>query len=161
MAARVAQLWDDFHRAIDLSTRYLGEAVTRHAERVLHDIVTALAEMVLGGVAVLAVSTAVGAGIGALAGGVGAVPGAAAGFEVGLVILEWLGLAMLLSWIVESLWKVAEAFARFFGTVWNARGDAAALDRAAREFVEAVATLLSASWRGCSCWRCLAGCPGW
>lgn len=148
MAARVAQLWDDFHRAIDLSTQYLGEAVTRHAERVLHDIVTALAEMVLGGVAVLAVSTAVGAGIGALAGGVGAVPGAAAGFEVGLVILEWLGLAMLLSWIVESLWKVAEAFARFFGTVWNARGDAAALERAAREFAEAVATLLSTILEG-------------
>jgi len=47
-AARVMRLCDDFHRAIALSTRYLGEAVTRHAERVLRDVVMAVAEMVLG-----------------------------------------------------------------------------------------------------------------
>lgn len=147
-ALRAAQLWDDLHRAIELSARYLGEAVTRHAERALRDIVIALAEMVVGGIAVLAVSTAAGAAIGALAGGVGAVPGAAAGFEVGLIILEWLGLAMLLSWVVESLWKVSKAFHTFLSTVWLARGDAAAVDRAAREFAEAVATLLSAIMEG-------------
>jgi hypothetical protein len=147
-AARVMQIWEDFHRAISLSTRYLGEAVTRHAESALRDIIMALAELVLGGIAVLAISTAVGAGIGAMAGGVGAVPGAAAGFEVGLIILEWLGLALLLSWLVESLWKVAKAFQKFIDTVWNARGNAAAVDRAAREFAEAIATLISVIMEG-------------
>ncbi|QRO01336.1 SH3 domain-containing protein [Archangium violaceum] len=146
--ARVTQLRDDFHRAIALSTRYLGEAVTRQAERVLRDTVMAVAEMVLGGIAVLAISTAIGAGIGALAGGVGAAPGAAAGFEIGLIILEWLGLAMLLNWVVESLWKVAQAFQKFISTVWNARGNATAVDRAAREFAEAIATLISAIMEG-------------
>ncbi|NPC45519.1 SH3 domain-containing protein [Corallococcus sp. AB032C] len=146
--ARVTQLWDDFHRAVALSTRYLSESVTRHTEKVLQDIVMALAEMVLGGIAVLAVSTAIGAGIGALAGGVGAAPGAAAGFEIGLIVLEWLGLAMLLNWLVESLWKVAKAFHKFIGTVWEARGSAAAIDRAAREFAEAVATLVGAIMEG-------------
>ncbi|WP_375742060.1 hypothetical protein NR800_22000 [Corallococcus interemptor] len=101
--ARVAQLWDDFHRAVALSTRYLSGSVTRHAEKVLQDIVMALAEMVLGGIAVLAVSTAIGAGIGALAGGIGAAPGAAARFEIGLIVLEWLGLAMLLNWLNKRL----------------------------------------------------------
>ncbi|WP_095977679.1 DUF6861 domain-containing protein [Melittangium boletus] len=113
-AGRVAQLWDDFLRAIQLSMRYLGEAVVRHAEKALHDVVLSLAEMVVGGIAVLAISTAVGSVIGSLAGGVGAVPGAAAGFEVGLIILEWLGLALLLNWLVETLWNVAKAFAHFF-----------------------------------------------
>ncbi|MDC0711686.1 SH3 domain-containing protein [Stigmatella sp. ncwal1] len=147
-AARVVQLWDDYHRAIFLSTRYLQEAVTRHAEKALRDIIVALAEMVVGGIAVLAISTTIGAAVGALAGGAGAVPGAAAGFEVGLIILEWLGLAMLMNWVVESLWKVAKAFATFFGTVWNARGSAAAIDRAAREFAEAIATLIAAILEG-------------
>ncbi|NRD60706.1 SH3 domain-containing protein [Corallococcus exiguus] len=146
--ARVTQLGDDFHRAVALSTRYLSESVTRHTEKVLQDIVMALAEMVLGGIAVLAVSTAIGAGIGALAGGVGAAPGAAAGFEIGLIVLEWLGLAMLLNWLVESLWKVAKAFHKFISTVWEARGSAAAIDRAAREFAEAVATLVGAIMEG-------------
>ncbi|WP_395849004.1 SH3 domain-containing protein [Cystobacter fuscus] len=147
-AARVTQLWDDFHRAIAISTRYLDEAVMRHAERVLRDTVMAVAEMALGGIAVLAISTAIGAGVGALAGGVGAAPGAAAGFEIGLVILEWLGLAMLLNWVVDSLWKVAQAFHKFIGTVWNAQGNTAAVDRAAREFAEAMATLISAIMEG-------------
>ena len=74
----------------------------------------------------------------------GAAPGAAAGFEIGLIILEWLGLAMLLQWAAESLWKVSAAFVRFIGTVWNARGNATALERAAREFAEGVALLLPA-----------------
>lgn len=66
--ARVTQLWDDFHRAIALSSRYLGEAVT--------------------------------------------------------------------------------PFHKFIGTVWNARGNAAAVDRAAREFAEAIATLISVIMEG-------------
>jgi len=37
---------------------------------------------------VLAVTTIIGAGMEASAGGVGATPGAAAGFEVGLVLLD-------------------------------------------------------------------------
>ncbi|ATB43318.1 hypothetical protein CYFUS_008798 [Cystobacter fuscus] len=147
-AVRIGQLWDDFGRAIALSVRYLREAVGRHAKKALFDVIMSLAEVVVGGIALLAISTAVGAAIGALAGGVGVAPGAAAGFEIGLIILEWLGLAMLLQWAAESLWNVSAAFVKFIGIVWNARGNAAALEHAAREFAEAVALLLSALIEG-------------
>lgn len=55
---------------------------------------------------------------------------------------------MLLNWAIESLWEVSAAFARFLGMVWDARGSAAALERAAQEFAEAIATLLSVLMEG-------------
>lgn len=96
----------------------------------------------MGAIAILAVSTAVGAAIGALGGGVAAAPGAAAGFQVGLAILDWLGLAMLVGWIATALHSVGSAFAKFIATVWSADGDDATIDRAAREFADAIGTLL-------------------
>jgi hypothetical protein len=140
---RVGELWNDFRRAISLSRQYIGEAIARHAEEALYNALYSLAIMLVAAIAILAISTAIGAAIGALAGGgVGAAPGAAAGFEVGMVILKWLGLAMLVVWIGQALWETAAAFGRFLSTVWKARGDERVLDRAAWEFAEAIGTLL-------------------
>ncbi|MFY0577505.1 DUF6861 domain-containing protein [Cystobacter fuscus] len=49
---------------------------------------------------------------------------------------------------MDSRWKVAQAFHKFISTVWNAQGNTAAVDRAAREFAEAIATLISAIMEG-------------
>ena len=139
---RVAELWDDFWHALDLSKQYVVDAIVTQLGHTVVALLEGLAYLVIGAAAILAISTAVGAALGALAGGVGAAPGAAAGFEVGMVIIEWLGLAMLAYWIAESLVSVASAFGSFLGMVWDARGDVAILDQAARQFANAVALLL-------------------
>jgi hypothetical protein len=141
---RAGQLWDDLRRAVSLSRRYLAQAIARHGAEAIRNALLSLAIMLVAAVAILAISTAVGAAIGALAGGVGAAPGAAAGFEVGMVILEWLGLAMLVVWIGTVLYQVGRAFAQFFSTVWDARGNERILDRAAREFADAIGVLIGA-----------------
>jgi hypothetical protein len=61
---------------------------------------------------------------------------------VGLIILEWLGLAMLVGWLAESLKRIGSAFWTFIRTVWSAHGKQSLIDRAAHEFAEAVADLL-------------------
>lgn len=147
-AERMGELWEDIRRAIELSGQHMGEAVRRHAEQALWNALVALGIMLVAAVALLAVSTAVGAAIGALAGGVGAAPGAAAGFEVGMALLEWLGLGMLVYWIGDALLRVGGAFGQFLGTVWGAHGDQRTLDRAAREFAEAIGTLLGVILEG-------------
>ena len=139
---RVDQLSDDLRQAILLSGRYLGEAVRRRVTQALISTLLSLAELVVGAAAIMLVSTAAGAAIGAFFGGAGAAPGAALGFEVGLIILEWLGLGMLVIWVAESLKRLGTAFWNFITTVWNARGNRGTLDRAARQFAAALADLL-------------------
>ncbi|NOK15868.1 SH3 domain-containing protein [Corallococcus carmarthensis] len=138
---RVGQLLSDIGQAIKLSLQYMPEAIAKHVEQALRTILIALLEMAVGAILLLAICTAVGAALGALAGGAGAAPGAAAGFEVGLALLEWMGLAFLAKWIFDSLKKVASAFGKFLGKVWDARGDAHRLDEAARELAEAIGVL--------------------
>ncbi|MBZ4371901.1 SH3 domain-containing protein [Corallococcus sp. AS-1-6] len=138
---RVSELLSDIWEAIKLSLKYIPEAVTRHVEQALRTVLIALLEMAVGAILFLAICTAVGAALGALAGGAGAAPGAAAGFEVGLALLEWMGLAFLAKWIFDSLKKVGAAFAKFFGKVWDARGNAQRLDEAARELAETIGVL--------------------
>ncbi|MEZ4363305.1 MAG: DUF4157 domain-containing protein [Kofleriaceae bacterium] len=138
---RTGELWDDVRAAISLSTKYLPAAIRAHVEESLWSILEAMALLLVGAAAVLAISTAIGAALGALAGGAGAAPGAAAGFEVGLVLLNWLGLGFLIVWLGQSLVKVGGAFGTFLGQIWGARGDAAKVDLAARQFAEAIGTL--------------------
>lgn len=134
---RAGQLWDDFAHAVGLSWQYIGEALRRHGEEAIMKALESLVVVAIGAIAILALSTAIGAAVGALAGGVGAAPGAAAGFEVGIIILQWLGLALLVTWIGQAIWDIASAFTKFIGMVWEARGDEDALDRAARQHAEA------------------------
>lgn len=154
---RAGALWDDVRTAIALSKQYIPAAIGRHVEAALWGVLESLAMMLVLAAAVLAISTAIGAGLGALAGGVGAAPGAAAGFEVGMVLLEWLGLAMLVVWIGQSLVRVGNAFGSFLGRVWNARGDQAKLDLAARQFAEAIGTLCGVLIEGLVMWAVSIG----
>lgn len=154
---RVGELWDDVRTAIALSMKFIPAAIGRHVEAALWGVLESLAMMLVLAAAVLAISTAIGAGLGALAGGVGAAPGAAAGFEVGMVLLEWLGLAMLVVWIGQSLVSVGSAFGSFLGKVWNARGDQAKLDLAARQFAEAIGTLCGVLIEGLVMWAVSIG----
>lgn len=140
---RIGELWEDFGRAISRSGEFMAESVERHVEQMLWDALKGLAVMLAAAAGLLAVTTAVGAAIGALGGGVGAAPGAAVGFEVGLALLEWLGLGMLVLWVGQSVVQVGSAFASFFARVWEARGDAAKIDLAGRQFAEAVGLLLA------------------
>ncbi|GAB3416716.1 SH3 domain-containing protein [Flindersiella endophytica] len=139
---RVGELMADYQMAIDKSGKYMGEAIKRHVEDTLWGVLEGLAQMLAIAAGILAVTTAIGAAIGALAGGVTAAPGAAAGFEVGMALLEWLGLAMLVYWVGESLVALGSAFGTFLGIVWNARGDEAKIDQAARQYAEAVGLLM-------------------
>ncbi|NJD51971.1 MAG: SH3 domain-containing protein [Candidatus Methanoperedens sp.] len=140
---RTGELWSDFKSAIKLSLSYIPEAVARYAAAAVVDILISLMLLVVAAAAILAISTAIGAAIGALAGGVGAAPGAAAGFEVGLALINWLGLGMLVVWVVSALIDVGAAFGSFLGMVWDARGDKKALDSAARQFAEAIGILVA------------------
>jgi hypothetical protein len=154
---RAEQLYRDIDTAIRLSAQYLPEAIARHVEAALLGVLESLALMMALAAGVLAVSTAIGAGLGALAGGGGAAPGAALGFEVGMVLLQWLGLGMLVVWIGQSLLRVGSAFGDFLVMVWNARGDQAQLDLAARQFAEAIGTLCGVLLEGLVMWAVSIG----
>ncbi|WP_233587951.1 SH3 domain-containing protein [Corallococcus sp. CA049B] len=138
---KVGQLQADLRKAIRLSTDYIPQAVGKHVEKALISVLTALLELAVGAMLLLAICTAIGAALGALAGGVGAAPGAAAGFEVGMLLLEWLGLGFLVKWASDSLHRIGKAFATFFKSVWNANGNHKQLDKAAHELAEAIGTL--------------------
>jgi len=140
--ARFLQLCEDYGRAIRLSLNYLREAVARHARKISREVLESLAVMVVVSIGVLMITSGVGGAVGFFAGGVGAAPGAAIGFKCGLFFLEWLGLASLGIWLGASLYEIGTGFARFIDMVWNARGEQARLELAARQYAETLATLL-------------------
>ena len=140
---RISELISDFTTAIEKSGDYLWASIEKHVEKMMWDTLKGLASTLVMAAALLAVTTAIGAALGALAGGVGAAPGAAAGFEVGMALLEWLGLGMLIVWVGQAIIEIGGAFGSFLGQVWNARGDAKKLDAAAFQFAEAVGILLA------------------
>lgn len=154
---RIGELTGDLREAIRLSGKYIPTAVARHVEQSLVSVVESLMWMAVGAVALLAITTAIGTAIGALAGGVGAAPGAAAGFEVGMALLEWLGLGFLVAWIGSAVVRIGGAFAAFFGAVWNARGDREAIDRAAQAFAEAIGTLAGVFVEAMAMWAASVG----
>ncbi|MBK7535435.1 MAG: hypothetical protein IPI49_08645 [Myxococcales bacterium] len=154
---RAGELWSDVSAAVSLSVKYLPAAIRRHVEEALWSILEAMAMLLVGAAAVLAISTALGAAIGALAGGAGAAPGAAAGFEVGMVLLHWLGLGFLAAWVTSSAVKVGSSFGKFLGQVWNARGDATKVDAAARQFAEAIGTLCGVLLEALVMWAAAIG----
>lgn len=154
---RAGQLYTDFKDAIAFSGKYLPGAIAKHAEDSILGILQSLMWMAIGAVALLAITTVVGAAIGALAGGALAAPGAAAGFEVGLALLDWIGLAFLVKWIGSSIARIGSTFGTFFSAVWNARGDQHAIDAAARAFAEAIGTLVGVLLEALVMWGISAG----
>lgn len=131
---RLGQLLSDFKEAIRLSGKYIPDSIAHHVEASAVAVLESLLQMAVIAIGVLAVTTAIG-------GLFGSAPGAAAGFEVGMVFLDWLGLGFLVAWIGSALVRIGSAFGDFLSDVWNARGDAKALDAAAQSFAEAIGTL--------------------
>jgi phosphate/sulfate permease len=154
---RLAELLRDFSTAIDKSKQYMGDAIERHVDEAIVDVIGGLVTMMVGAIAILAVSTAVGAALGALFGGVGAAPGAAIGAEVGTALLEWLGLGFLVTWILEAVTSVVSAFATFVSSVWDARGDQKKLDLAGKDFAEAIGTLIGETIEALVAWLAAEG----
>ncbi|EPX57932.1 hypothetical protein D187_004466 [Cystobacter fuscus DSM 2262] len=132
---RFAQFCEDLDRAIRLSKNYLGKAILKHGEKEVVEVLESLAMMALVSIAILGATTVV---VGVVTGG----SGAAYGFELGLLILEWMGLAMFVGWVAESLATVGGEFAKFFSAVWEAKGRVSKLEQAAQQFAEALAALL-------------------
>jgi uncharacterized membrane protein YgcG len=140
----IGQKIDDYSQAIVLSGQYIPQAIAEYAWDSIKQALISLAYTLIAAIALLAVTTAIGAALGALAGGVGAAPGAAAGFEVGVALLQWLGMALLINWVLHAIMDVGSAFGGFLGTVWNADSDAETLDIGARQFAAAVGELVGA-----------------
>jgi hypothetical protein len=132
---RIGQLQADFRLAITLSGQYIPAAVVAHVESAIIEIMQGLALLAVGAIALLAGLTLIG-------GLIGSAPGAAAGFELGLAIIEWVGLGFLVQWIASSVASIGGAFLQFLTTVWNARGDRTAIDLAARQFADAIGVLM-------------------
>lgn len=133
---RFAQFCEELAQAILLSKKYLRKAILKHGEKAVVEVLESLAMMAVVSIAVLGATTVV---VGVVTGG----SGTAAGFELGLLILEWMGLAMFVGWVAESLATVGVEFAKFFSAVWEAKGRTSNLDQAAQQFAEALATLLA------------------
>jgi hypothetical protein len=133
----------DIMDAAILSAQYIPGAIAKRVEEALKEVLVSLALFLVGAVAILAVTTGIGAAIGALAGGAGAAPGAAVGFKVGMVILEYLGLAMLIYWIGSKVVEIGGAFWKFLKTAWRADGDRKVIDRAAQDFADAIGLLIA------------------
>jgi hypothetical protein len=72
---RTGELLGDIKDALWLSRTYIPGAVARHVEDSAVSVLESLLQMAAGAVALLAVTTAIGAAVGALAGGAGAAPG--------------------------------------------------------------------------------------
>ena len=138
----LVQKLEDFNNAIRISKKYLWESIKKHFEEAVINALVALAEMIVISIAVLAVSSAIGAAVGAIFGGAGAAPGAAIGFEIGMTLLEWMGLVFLAKWIVDSVVKIGGIFVDFLSIVWNADGNMKKLEEGGYLFAEAIATLL-------------------
>lgn len=147
---RAGQLLDDCKTAIKLSRAFIPQAIKLRAEQSIISILESLAFMAVGGIAVLAVTTAIG-------GIFGGPVGASVGFEVGLAILEWAGLGFLIHWLASSLERVGSAFAAFFKTIWKARGDEKILLQGALQFADALGILLGVAVEALVMWAAAKG----
>lgn len=121
---RLLRIERALHASPDLALVMLGQRLKnidlRQVWPILHGVLDDIA-LYLGGPIVL--GGAIGAGIGFFAGGIGAVPGAlaggAAGAEAGTMLLSLLGLKSLLTYMLGSIPKAAEAYLHGFKMAWG------------------------------------------
>ncbi len=124
--------------ALEMAQSKAGEAIARHTGDEFRMLVSSLIPGLLLALGGLLTTTAIGGAIGAFFGGVGAAPGAAIGFEVGLLLLNYLGLGFLAYYVIERIDQVMDAFGRGIRIAWNSCGDRDSLTAAATEFAEGV-----------------------
>lgn len=134
MSWALDQDWTLLKRARDLSRAYeigLREApaaiyaeTSYHVEEFLAGLLPALLQLCVVQALATAIGAGIGAGLGALVFGAGAIPGAAvgaeAGFDLGLIILGWLGLAFLAAAIAHSLGDVVTLLKHAVVQAWRA-----------------------------------------
>jgi hypothetical protein len=124
--------------------RYAGPAIVAHTEQDFYDLIQGAVPMLLAAFGVVLTTTLVGAGVGSLFGGVGAVPGAAAGFAVGMALLEAVGLVFLAVYLKDRIGDIAAALYAGARLAWKSCGDTASVDAAARQMAEAVGLFFAA-----------------
>jgi len=141
-------------KAVLRAPSFVAEYVKAEVGRSLNDILHSIVPMLVLSVGTIATTTvlggAIGAVVGALAGGVGAVPGAVAGGEigldVGLALLEWMGVGFLIVYVSGKLGEVLQLAGEGIQTAWDAPsrpGDVSArIDVGARQLAHSVAVLV-------------------
>ena len=138
------QKLDDFGDACHASGKYIPEAIGRHSGEMAMGMLQGLLDFALDAAKILGASTAAGALIGAFFGGVGAAPGAALGFEIGMLILEYYGLAMLAEAILGVAANLISQLSQFIAVAWDANGDKVKIEKAGKALAEAMGILVSA-----------------
>ena len=131
--------------------QYTGPAIMKRLGNDFRAVVDGLIFGLVMALGVMIVTTLlggiIGGGVGALAGGVGAGPGAAYGARLGGLIgewlLQWLGVAFLISYLAENFSALTERFGNAISLAWNSDGTSCAIEMAAREFADGVATFFS------------------
>ena len=142
---------EDYRTAISKSKQYMGAAIKRHVEEAIKNVLTSLAYMIVGAVALMGLLSAIG-------GAFGGPGGTAAGFKLSLFLLEWVGLGFLVAWIAGAMKATATAFYRFIRSVWNARGDdKKKLDGAGWDFADAIGTWLGTLVEALLLWAASVG----
>lgn len=126
--------WDILERlkcvkaAADQSVEFMPDAILKETGYAIHELVEGFIPALVIGIAVIALSTGVGAGIGAIIGaffgGAGALPGAAGGaavgFEVGVWLVNLLGIGFLLIYLKDNLGEVVDLADRAVTNAWYA-----------------------------------------
>src|SRR5215471_15947258 len=133
--------------------KYVGAAIEEETGQAIEELIQGLLQSLIMMMAVVATTTLIGAGAGAAVGffffGVGAAPGAAAGaelgFDAGLWILEWLGIAFLAVYIAKNLGEVVKVLGMGVVRAWNAGEHGTSVDKdldaAARNIAKAIGIL--------------------
>jgi len=100
--------------------RLTGHDVKEFADGFLQGLTIMLGVLILSSV----VGGVAGAALGSLAGGVGAIPAGAAGaelgFNVGMALLTWMGVAALVPLVAHHLGKMLQTAQRGIGKAWHA-----------------------------------------
>jgi DNA/RNA non-specific endonuclease len=144
-AGYVSQAWDISQ------VKYAANAIVRHTSQDFHEILSGLLDGLLLSIKIVGGTTAAGAliggGVGVFVFGAGAAPGAAIGarlgFALGTAILEWLGLGFLMVYIASHIGQVGSKMQSGATTAWNSCGAPDSIDRAARDFGDAIGIFFS------------------
>ncbi len=138
------QKLDDFEDACRASGKYIPEAIGRRSGEMAAGMLQGLVDFAIDAAKILGVSSAAGAIIGSFFGGVGAAPGAAIGFEIGMLLLEYYGLAMLAEAVLGVAADLISQLGQFIALAWDANGDKVKLEKAGKALAEALGILVSA-----------------
>ncbi len=124
--------------AISAADTKVVPAIQRHTGEEFQTLIQSLVPGLLLALGALMGTTLAGGAIGALFGGVGAAPGAVRGFEVGVALLNYLGIGFLAYYVLERMDEVTSCFGRGIQIAWESCGDRRSTEAAANEFAEGV-----------------------